>query len=135
MKALLLSLIVTSLLGATDIAVVASRAFDIDTLDKSSISRIFLAKSNKINSNRVKVVELKNSGYKQIFYKTISGKSPAQLRSYWTTLIFTGKAQPPKQLNNRDELLEKMKNDSSIISYIALSEVTDEMKVLYTMRE
>ncbi len=125
----------TSLLEATDIAIVISRTFNANSLDKASVARIFLAKTNHINSIRVKVFELKNSSYKKQFYKKVSGKSLAQLRSYWTRLIFTGKAQPPKQLKNREDLIQKMQDDSTVISYLPLSEVADEMKVLYTVRE
>ena len=135
MRLLFVILILTSLLRATDIAIVSSYAFDLTSLDKASVSRIFLAKTNRINSTRVKVFELKNSSYKKQFYKEVSGKSLAQLRSYWTRLIFTGKAQPPKQLRNREELIQKMKDDNTVISYLPLNEVTDDMKILYTMRE
>jgi len=135
MRTLLIVLILVFALKASEIAVVVSLNFEGTNLDKRSVSRIFLAKTVKINSVRIRVYEVKNTKYKQSFYKAVSGKSPAQLRAYWTTLIFTGKAKPAKQLNDINELIAKMKIDNKVISYVPLSEVTDEMKILYTMNE
>jgi len=135
MKILALIFILLSMLHAEDIAIVVSKDFDANALDKSDVSRIFLAKTNRVNSIRIKVVELKNSSYKKEFYKNVSGKTLGQLRAYWTTLIFTGKARPPKQIRTKTELEAKIKNDTSVITYLPLSEVTDDMKILYTMKE
>ena len=135
MKKLIIFLLSITFLQAENIAVVVSNSFDATELSKSQIKRIFLAKTNRVNSTKVKVVELKNTSYKKEFYKQVSGKSQSQLRSYWTTLIFTGKAQPPKQLQDMQELIEKMKADSRIITYIPVSKITKDMKVLYTLKE
>ena len=131
----LLLTLLTSLLKAQDIAVVASNSFDATKLSKAEIKRIFLSKTNYINNKRIHVLEIKNTSYKRDFYKKVSGKSPVQLRSYWTTLIFTGKAQPPKQIKDMQELIQLLLKDSKAISYIPLDAVTKDMKVLYTMKE
>jgi hypothetical protein len=135
MKKLFFFLITITFLQAENIAVVVSNNFDATELSKSQIKRIFLAKTNRVNSTKIKVVELKNTAYKKEFYKQVSGKSQAQLRSYWTTLIFTGKAQPPKQLQDMKELIANMKEDNRIITYIPESKITKDMKVLYTIKE
>jgi len=135
MKKLILLLLLSTFLQAENIAVVISKNFNADKLSKSQIKRLFLAKTNRINNTKVKIVELQDTKYKQKFYKKVSGKSKAQLRSYWTTLIFTGKAKPPKQIKTLQELLIKMKKNKNIITYIPENQVTQEMKVLYTMSE
>ena len=135
MKKFLLLLITITFLQAENIAVVVSKELNVTELSKSQIKRLFLSKTNHINNIRVKVVELQNTSYKKYFYKKVSGKSKRQLRSYWTTLIYTGKAQPPKQLQNIQELLQKMKEDNKLITYLPLSQVTKDMKILYTMKD
>ena len=135
MKKLLLLFIALACLKAEDIVVVISNDLAVSELSKAQIKRLFLAKSSQIDNIRVKIVELENTSYKEHFYKEVSGKSKAQLRSYWTTLIYTGKAQPPRQLENMQELLKRMREDKKIITYLPVSKITKDMKVLYTMSD
>jgi len=135
MKKLILFLLMVTFLQARDIAVVVSNNFDFSELSKSQIKRLFLSKTNRVNNTRVRVIELHANSYKDRFYKEISGKSKSQLRSYWTTLIYTGKAKPPKQINNMNELLQELHETRNVITYIPIDEITDDMKVLYTMKD
>jgi len=123
-----------SLQANEDIAVVVSSKFKIDSLQKSDVNRIFLAKKSHINNKKIKVIELKNASYKELFYKQTSNKTLSQLRAYWIRVIFTGKAKPPKQVESLDKLLEMMAQNESLISYIPVSMVTDEMKILYKVQ-
>jgi len=96
---------------------------------------LFLSKTNKVHNINIKVVELSENGEKDKFYKQISGKSKSQLRSYWTRLIFTGKARPPKQVNNMQELLKEMKKSEVIVTYLPKNKVTKQMKIVYTLND
>ena len=77
------------------------------------------------------LVELKNTSYKEEFYKILTNKNTAQLRSYWTRLIFTGKGKPPKQVESQEELAHYMDNSEVIITYLPLKSVQSNMNVLY----
>ena len=68
-------------------------------------------------------------------YKLISNKTISQLKSYWTTLIFTGKGKPPKSFSNINYLVNYMKLHAGSIAYVNTSEVTSEMKVIYSILE
>ena len=131
---IILILFFTLTLQAEDIVVVVSSKFQSNTLQESDVKRIFLAKTNHINNKRINVIELKNASYKEIFYKKISNKTQSQLRAYWSRLIFTGKAKPPKQVTSVDLLLKNMSKNESIITYLPISMVTDEMKILYKLK-
>jgi len=131
---IIIILFFTLTLQAEDIAVVVSSKFKSDTLQKSDVNRIFLAKSNRINNKKIKIIELKNSSYKDVFYKKVLNKTQSQLHSYWSRLIFTGKANPPKQVESLDILLKKMAENKLIVTYLPVSMVTSEMKILYTLK-
>jgi len=132
---LLLLIILATLIQAQPISVVVSKNFDVADLSKFQVKRIFLSITNKVDSNKVKVYEIKNTSYKKEFYQNVSGKSLGQLRSYWARLIFTGKAQAPKQLQDVKELIAKMQEDNRVISYVLSSQITSDMRVLYTMED
>lgn len=135
MKKLLLIVFVSSWLYGETIAVVVSKNLNASDLSKSEVKRIFLSKTNKLDSSRIKVYEIRDNNYKKEFYKNVLGKSIGQLRSYWARLIFTGKAQPPRQVESVEVLIRMMEDDASIISYVSSSKITRDMKVLYTMGE
>lgn len=135
---LLLGLIV--LLAATashaELAVVAGRSSPIEKLDEREVANIFLAKTTHLpNGNRVKPIELSDSGYKAVFYREISGKTLPQINSYWTTLIFTGKGRPPKSIEETSRLIEVLNNDPNTISYLPLGQITESVKVLHIFRD
>jgi len=126
----LLSLISIFHLQAFEIAIVTNSQ-SISKIDKNEVKRLFLAKTNRVNNIQVDLVELKNTSYKEEFYKILTNKNTAQLRSYWTRLIFTGKGKPPKQVESQEELAHYMDNSEVIITYLPLKSVQSNMNVLY----
>ncbi len=115
-----------------DIVVVVSVGSAVLPMNEQQVSNIFLSKSNRFsNGEKAIPLEVRNSQLRAEFYKLISNKTTTQLKSYWTTLIFTGKGKPPKSFSDKQELLEYMKSHRGSIAYVLLSEVTPEMKVIY----
>lgn len=132
-------LILIALLAANpchaDLAVVVGKGSAIDKLDQREVANIFLAKTTRLaNGNRVRPVELSDDGYKALFYREISGKTLAQINSYWTTLIFTGKGRPPKNVEETGRLIELLNSDPHAIGYLPLGQITESVKVLYIFR-
>lgn len=115
-----------------ELAVVASKSSPIDKLGEREVADIFLAKTSHVaDGQRVRPVELNDSTFKAVFYRKISGKTLAQVHSYWTTLIFTGKGRPPKNLDDVEKLVELLNNDPHAIAYLPLGQVSASMKILY----
>ncbi len=128
-----------ALLAATSsyagLAVVVGKGSAIEKLDQREVANIFLAKTTQLpDGSRVKPVELNDNGYKTLFYREISGKTLAQINSYWTTLIFTGKGRPPKNIEEAGRLIELLNSDPHAISYLPLGQITESVKVLYIFR-
>jgi len=112
--------------------VVVAKDSSISELNSQHVANIFLARTNRFpNGEKAAPIELKNQTAREGFYQQISGKSPRQLNAYWTTLVFTGKGKPPKGYPHSADLLFKLNNQSGAITYIADTQVTDEMKVVY----
>lgn len=135
MRAVIFIFILVTMLRAQELVVVTSAELDFPKLDMVEVERIFLSKTNHLGSQRVKIAELKADGIKQRFYAHVSGKSLTQLRAYWTKLIFTGKAQPPKQVANVENLKEMLQSGKIIITYLPVEQVDDSMRVLYTLKD
>jgi hypothetical protein len=96
------------------------------------VSNLFLSKTNRFsNGEKAIPLQVRDRRLQAQFYEHISNKTPTQLKSYWTTLIFTGKGKPPKSFADKQELLEYMKSHTGAITYMHLSEVTAGMKIIY----
>ena len=124
------------LLAATvqaEILVVVGENSPIETLNEKQVANIFLAKTNRLaGGGRVTPLELSGQEHKANFYHRISGKSPSQINSYWTTLIFTGKGKPPKEYRERKNLLHELDSNPGAITYIPAEQLSGRMKVVYT---
>ncbi len=64
------------------------------------------------------------------FYRKIAGKDAAQLKAMWARLIFTGKAQPPKQVGNSAEAVKQVAGNERAIAYVDRSAVDASVKTV-----
>lgn len=127
----LLMLLSTSVLG--NVVVVVNKDSLITSLNDVQVANIFLARTNRFpNGEKSKPIELKQDGTRLHFYQNISGKTPKQLTAYWTTLVFSGKGRPPKSFTDYNEFLKTFSLESGAITYLELSQVTENMKIVYT---
>lgn len=118
-----------------EIAVVAGKTSPIDKLDAREVTDIFLAKTSYLrDGSRITLLELRENPFRAAFYRDISGKTLAQINSYWTTLIFTGKGKPPRTVEVLDRLVEQLESDPHAITYLPLEQVGSALKVLYILR-
>jgi ABC-type phosphate transport system substrate-binding protein len=115
-----------------DIAVVVGRNSVIDKLDEREIAGIFLSKITHLaDGNHVTPIELRDSAYRAMFYREISGKTLPQLNSYWTTLIFTGKGKPPRSIDEEKQLIELLNSDPKAISYVPVGPISSMLRILH----
>jgi len=116
----------------SQVVVVVSKDSVVESLNNQQVANIFLAKSNRFpNGNKATPIEIKNNAIRAKFYHSITGKSENQLNAYWTTLVFTGKGKPPKNLPNYDNLMMQLLNKPDAISYMLANQVTNNLKVVY----
>jgi len=118
--------------ASENLVVVVPKNSAITSLNNVDVANIFLARTNRFpNGDKSVPLELKTGELRTDFYKNISGKTPRQLMSYWTTLVFTGKGRPPKSYSNYEELKQKFANVHGAITYVDISQVTEEMRIVY----
>lgn len=133
---LFMTVLLSSLLSASvfaEVAVVVHPSVS-DSASKKQISRVFLGKSKKLpGGQKVTPVALsEGNAARDEFNDKVLGKSDSQLKSYWSKLIFTGKGQPPSELDSDADVVAKVSSDPGTIGYISQESVTDAVKVLAT---
>jgi ABC-type phosphate transport system substrate-binding protein len=108
---------------AADIVVVVSPA---STLTKDQVADVFLGK----NTNNRPVDMPESSPIRAAFYPKATGKEPAQVKAAWARLVFSGKAQPPKELPDAAAVKKAVVADPKAVGYIEKSAVDASVKVL-----
>jgi hypothetical protein len=69
------------------------------------------------------------------FYKRLTGKSAAQLKTYWTKIIFTGRGEPPREAPNSAAMKKLILENSAAIGYLEASLVDDSLRVVTVVGE
>lgn len=117
---------------ADDFAVVVGPGSPIMKLERQQVANIFLAKTTRAeNGEKLKPIELIDSKLRSSFYSTVTSKSLAQVNSYWTVLIFTGKGKPPFAQENKDQIIQALNNDPNSIAYLAFNDIPENLRVVY----
>jgi len=122
----LLSLFCTSVLAGA----VVVHPSNVATMDKKTISKIFLGKTKKFpNGEEAIPLNIDPNDTSADFTKEVLGKSESQMKAYWSKLLFTGKGQAPKSVSSDAEVIELVSKNPSTIGYVSDAGVTDGVRV------
>ena len=99
------------------------------SLPLSQVSRIFLGQSNQLPDGSAIIPLDVSGGSRDQFYRDVLKKSPEQLEKYWARMIFTGKAQPPREIRPSD-VKSMVAETPGALSYIDSSKVDGSIKVI-----
>lgn len=68
---------------------------------------------------------------KQEFYLLLLGKSERKVSAYWSRLLFSGRATPPKSAESKSQILAEIQRNPQSIAYVSNEDVTPEMKIVF----
>lgn len=104
------------------------------TLDKKALSKIFLGKSKSFPGGGTAIpVNIKEgSAVTDEFNDKVLGKNSAQLKSYWSKLVFTGKGSPPKEVDSEQDVIDLVKSNPAVIGFVSSGALADGVKVVGT---
>lgn len=128
----LLALCLSCATAQGEIVVVVTANSPVDSLSNNEVRNIFLGKSNRFpdGSKAIPLNRTENSPERDAFYQLIVGRSPAEIKSYWSKMIFTGRGQPPQEADSSKSLKKLLAANASYISYMDSTAVDDTVKVL-----
>ncbi len=97
-------------------------------LTSEQVSNIYLGKSSDLIG-----VDLPDGNpLRDVVYQKVTGKDAAQVKAYWAKLVFTGKAQPLKELSSDAEVKKFVAANPNAIGYIDKAAVDSSVKVVLT---
>lgn len=98
-------------------------------MDAEKVRRIFLGRDGGATAQHY--IYQKGGPTKAEFDKKVLGKSGSELSTYWSKLVFTGKAKAPGEAANDAEVKAKVSSNPALIGYISDSAVDSSVKVLF----
>jgi len=130
-----IALLVFSLSFATqaEIAVIVNPA-NANAVSADDLNRLFLGRASSF-SDGVKATPIniaEGQAARDEFDSKVLNRSSAQLKAYWSKLVFTGKGTPPKELADDAAVKAAVASDSSAIGYISSASVDGSVKVVAT---
>lgn len=125
-------LLSASLVTAAEVVVVVAPGNPVTSLSETQVANIFLGRSQYFpGGNRARPVDqAEGSGVREAFYRGLVGWTPAQLKSHWSRIIFTGRGEPPRTVAGDDKVKDFIAAHPDGIGYISEQAVDDSVKVL-----
>ena len=117
---------------SAEVVAVVAASNPVSTLSRSQIADIFLGRMIRFPDGRevVPVDQVENSAAREAFYLKFADKSPAQIKAFWSRIIFTGRGQPPPEVSNGVEVKKFIAKHPDAIGYIEQKLVDDSVKVV-----
>ncbi len=122
----------TASLASAEVVVVVSAKSAVGNLTAAQAADIFLGKASSFPSGgqAVPVDQKEGSAIRDEFYTKVTGKSAAQVKAYWSKIIFSGKGQPPKEVSDSAAVKKLIADNPNIIGYIDKAAVDSSVKTV-----
>lgn len=120
---------------SAQVVVVVSAKSPAAKLTKEQAAALFLGKSSQLPGAGIPVLidQPETAEIRQMFYAKVTEKTPIQVKSIWSRLVFSGKATIPKEVSSSDEVKKQLAANPDAIGYIDKSAVDASVKVLFAV--
>jgi ABC-type phosphate transport system substrate-binding protein len=127
-----LTLGLASNVAVADIVVVVSARSPVSALSKEQVEDIFLGKTIRFPDGALAVAidQPEGSASRNEFYDKVVGKTAAQIKAYWSKIIFTGRGQPPPSVSNAIEMMKRVSANPAAIGYIDRDMLNDSVRAV-----
>lgn len=119
-------------LAWAEMVVVASERSPVRELTSLQLTDIYLGRLTHLPEGRavVPVDQAEHTSAHREFYQQYLGRTPAQIRSHWSRLIFTGRGQPPKAVHSDAAMAEALRRNPNAIGYIDSEALPEGLRVI-----
>ncbi|MCH8538850.1 MAG: phosphate ABC transporter substrate-binding protein [Alkalimonas sp.] len=100
-------------------------------LTTDDLSRLFLGRVRTFpnGESAVPINLAEGLGARETFDERALSRSSAQLKAYWSKLVFTGKGSPPQEADTIDEMVKLVATNPSIIGYVPESAADERVRI------
>lgn len=118
--------------ASAEVVVVVSSESPVRTLSRTVLTDIYLGRLNRFPNGEpaVPIDQTERSPAHDEFYREYLGRSSAQMRAYWSKLIFTGRGQPPRAASGDAAAADIVASSPNAIGYVDSSAVDERLRVV-----
>jgi ABC-type phosphate transport system substrate-binding protein len=115
------------------VVVVVAESNVVTSMSAQQVRDIFLGHSTFFSDGgtAVPVDQAENSAARIEFYARILDMTPAQLRSHWARMTFTGRGRPPRTVSSDADLIALLQQDNRIIGYLSRASINQDTKIVF----
>lgn len=117
---------------AEELVVVVHPETSFDHLSRRDLINIFMGRYQQFPDGQ-QAFPLDLADNSESFYRKLVNKTPAELRSYWARLVFSGRGSPPRRLPAAEALIEVVANNPGAVGYLDSSQVDGRVKVVHLL--
>lgn len=126
--------VLAAMVGAAsaDVVVVVSPKCSVGALTANQAADIFLGKAREFpnGGQAIPIDQSEGSAIRDEFYSKVANKSAAQLKAYWSKIIFTGKGQPPREVADSTAVKKLVSENPNAIGYIDKTAIDSSIKTV-----
>lgn len=112
--------------------VVAGANSSIPNSGANDVVKVFLGKKKDLGGvSVVPIDQTEGNPARNDFYGNVVNRTEAQLKSYWSRLIFTGKGQAPQDVGGDADVKSMVGSNPNLVGYIDESAVDGTVKIIY----
>jgi ABC-type phosphate transport system substrate-binding protein len=121
--------------SSADVVAVVSSKSSVISLSKSEVIDIFLGKRTRFpdGNSAVPIDQVEGSAARDEFYSRFVSMSAAQLKAFWSKIIFTGRGQPPTAVGTSLDTKKLLLTNPNAIGYIDQSLVDSSLRVVLAL--
>ncbi len=120
---------------AGGLLVVVGSNSTVPALDKTQVRNIFLGKMSSFPGGltAIPVDQPEASPLREEFYQKVTNFSVAEAKARWAQLAFTGRGEPPRVVNDSNEIKRILNSTPGAIGYIEKSDLDASVRVVFTV--
>ena len=105
---------------AADLVVIVSAKSPITSMRADQVAAIFLGQTARFpdGAEAVPLDQRIGSPLRDEFYARVASKTPVLVKAYWSKMVFTGRGQPPAELQDSAAVRRKVAENPDLIGYI-----------------
>jgi ABC-type phosphate transport system substrate-binding protein len=122
--------------SAAELAVIVSARSNISMLSADQVAEIFLFQTNRFpnGSEVVPIDQDLGSPLRDEFYSKVTNRTPALVKAHWARLIFTGRGQPPAEVDGNAAMRRMIAENPGMIGYVERTALDPSVRAVLIVR-
>ncbi len=124
--------LLTGYSAQAEILVVVHPSNPTNSMTKSEVSALYLGRYQafKDGSFALPFDQEADGESRKEFYQQLTGKNVSYINAYWARILFTGRATPPRQVEDSAAVINVVKKNPSAIGYVTAGTKLNGVKVV-----